>query len=103
WSLEAGAPAGAIFTRSTVTISGEDRDSLLVSWPAGTNWGVNASWPGLKVQATPGAAASAGSIGVAYGMVGDATHSFPGYTATWGGGDNRQKHVDSTDVDGDGD
>ncbi|MGB3731984.1 DUF7507 domain-containing protein [Microbacterium sp.] len=102
WSLAAGAPDGAIFERKTVTVSGVERDALYVHWPAGTVWGVNATWPKLSVQATPTAAATPGSVGVANGLVGDASHSFPGYASTWGGNNNGQRWTDQADLDGDG-
>lgn len=102
WSLDAGAPAGAIFTPETVTIAGQSRQALYVHWPAGTTWGMNATWPSLHVQATPGAA-PAGSIGVASGYIGDASGSFPGITAYWGAGNNGQRFTDAPDLDRDGD
>lgn len=103
WSLAAGAPDGAIFTERTVTIDGQSRHTLYVHWPAGTTWGMNATWPTLHVQATPGAAPP-GSIGVAHGFIGDASHSFPGLTAYWGSGNsNAQRYTDTADLDGDGD
>jgi uncharacterized repeat protein (TIGR01451 family) len=102
WSLDAGAPAGAIFTPETVTIGGQSRQALYVHWPTGTTWGMNATWPMLHVQATPGAAPP-GSIGVANGFIGDASHSFPGLTAYWGSGNNNgQQFTDTPDIDGDG-
>lgn len=102
WSLAAGAPAGATFERKTVTIAGQARQALYVHWPAGTVWGVNATWPQLRVQAAPTASATPGSTGVATGYVGDASHSFPGYASTWGGSNNDQRFADGPDLDGDG-
>lgn len=103
WSLAAGAPAGATFERRTATIDGQLRQLLVVSWPEGTVWGVNASWPALSVQATPGTAAPAGSRGVATGFVGDASGTFRGLAATWGGNTSPQRFADAPDLDGDGD
>lgn len=103
WSLEAGAPEGAIFTERTVTLDGQSRQALYVHWPTGTTWGMNTTWPRLHVQATPGAA-PAGSVGVATGFIGDASHSFHGLTAYWGSGNNNgQRFTDAPDLDGDGD
>lgn len=102
WSLASGAPAGATFERKNVTIAGTVREALFVHWPAGTVWGMNSTWPQLHVQATPSAMATPGSAGVATGYIGDASHSFPGYAATWGGSNNDQRYTDATDIDGDG-
>ncbi|MGY1550594.1 DUF7507 domain-containing protein [Microbacterium sp. A588] len=101
WSIAAGAPAGASFTTKTVTYGGQQRQALYVHWPEGTKWGMNARWPDLLVQAAPSASAAAGSVGVAHGVVGDATNSYPGYSSTWGGGNNPQRYLDVTDIDGD--
>ncbi|WP_223627238.1 DUF11 domain-containing protein [Microbacterium sp. EST19A] len=103
WALDAGAPAGAIVERKVVTVDGDQRQSLGVSWPEGTVWGVNSRWPALTVQATPTAAAPAGSRVTASGFIGDASGTFRGLAATWGGTNNGQRYVDATDLDGDGD
>src|SRR5690606_22193381 len=84
WSVGGGAPAGAVFEERSVTIAGQARQALYVSWPPGTSWGANATWQSLFVSATPSSAAPAGSSAVASMYIGDATHSFPGYAATWG-------------------
>ncbi|MBV0893939.1 hypothetical protein [Microbacterium sp. NC79] len=101
WSLATGAPSGALFEKKTVTIDGEAREALAVTWPAGTTWGDNATWPALRLQAMPTAAATPGSQAIASGAIGDASHSFPGYTSTWGGASNGQRYTDVADLDGD--
>lgn len=103
WTLAAGAPAGAVYERATVTIDGQQRQALRVTWPEGTVWGVNARWASLTVKASPSSAAPAGSLGVGTGFIGDASGTFRGLAATWGGNSNGQRFVDSPDLDGDGD
>ncbi|WIB76995.1 isopeptide-forming domain-containing fimbrial protein [Curtobacterium sp. MCPF17_002] len=97
-SFPAGSvPAGVSYVYKTVTIAGATREAVIASWPTGTTFGANATWPTMSVSASPTATVAAGTNSVATTWAGDSRNVYDANTTTWGG-----KVVDTTDIDGDG-
>ncbi|MFT4260760.1 hypothetical protein [Microbacterium sp.] len=97
-SFAAGTvPAGVTFSYRTVTISGVARSLVVASWPAGTNFGANATLPTMTVKAQPTFSALSGSAGVASAWVGEADHNWTTTQAVYTGA-----VTDASDVDADG-
>ncbi|MDO7882569.1 DUF11 domain-containing protein [Antiquaquibacter soli] len=104
WSVVEGSaafsgtvPAGAIVSYRTVTIGGVDRQAVVATWPAGTDFGRNVVLPAMTVVAKPTFAVAAGTSSVFDSWLGDSAHSWDNTQATRTGAIQ-----DTADVDGDG-
>ncbi|PJJ73235.1 putative repeat protein (TIGR01451 family)/fimbrial isopeptide formation D2 family protein [Diaminobutyricimonas aerilata] len=97
-SFPAGSvPPGVAYTYKDVTIAGVTRQAVIASWPTGTTFGKNVTWPTMNVVASPTSAVAAGTNSVATAWAGDSRNAYEPDTTTW-----NVKVVDTTDVDGDG-
>lgn len=105
WSVTPGSaafvpgsvPAGVTFTYKTVTIGGVARQAVIATWPTGTTFGLNTTWPSMTVDAQPTALALAGSSGVATAWMGEASHNWTTGEVTFSGA-----VTDTVDMDADG-
>ncbi|MCW2528852.1 MAG: hypothetical protein JWM76_3712, partial [Pseudonocardiales bacterium] len=104
WNVTAGSasfaagtvPAGVAFAYRTVVLAGVSRQVVVATWPSGTYFGKNATWPTMKVVARPGPLAAPGtSVATAY--AGDSNNKFTTAQATYG-----SAVTDTTDMDADG-
>lgn len=98
-SFAAGTvPPGAAFVYRDVTIGGAVRHAVVASWPTGTTFGSNVTWPTMQVVASPTYAVAAGTASTATLWTGDSLNQHVASGPTWG-----TRVIDTPDVDGDGD
>ncbi|MGC3954010.1 MAG: hypothetical protein QM804_07130 [Propionicimonas sp.] len=90
-------PPGAVFSYRTVTISGVSRSAVVASWPPGTDFGGNATWPTMTVAAQPTFSAASGSMGTASAWAGEAGHNWTTSEAVY-----TNPVTDTADIDADG-
>lgn len=90
-------PAGVTFTYKTVVVSGVTRQAVVATWPAGTSFGANTTWPTMSVvtQPTPAAAPGIAATGIAY--MGETSSNWTTTQAVYS-----TAYTDTTDFDGDG-
>ncbi|HWR84860.1 MAG TPA: isopeptide-forming domain-containing fimbrial protein, partial [Rhodoglobus sp.] len=105
WEIQNGSaafaagsvPPGAAFVYRDVTIGGVTRQAVIASWPTGTTFGSNVTWPNMTVIATPTYAVAAGTNSTASFWAGDSLNQYGPDGVTWGG-----RVIDAPDVDADG-
>ncbi|WP_157487630.1 beta strand repeat-containing protein [Leifsonia sp. Root112D2] len=111
WTIQPNSAAivglsDATFTYKTVVVNGETRQAVYAARPAGTVWGINATWPAMTVKASPDASLPANTLSTAQFYQGDAGHNYGAKSAVWGAtlGNawGSYRYDDAADLDGDG-
>ena len=97
-SFAAGTvPAGVTFTYKSVVIGGVTRQAVVATWPAGTTFGVNTTWPAMTVVTQPTSAAAPGVAATAIAYLSETSNNWTTAQAVYA-----TAGTDTLDIDGDG-